>query len=377
MALDRDIAIRLARALRNMRESTWPDREITLSQLAKALSSEGRVAGPTLSSWESLTNPKTPPVARISAYARFFCTERSLKGEPHLIPEDQLTAEELDRFRALESQLLQRFHPEEPKLQHVFRFELGPVIVICPEAPKKVRGSLAKEDDPNFTKLQQYGDLDALVPLYGRLCAENPTLDVSHKLASEVAPDDYGGHVILLGGIGWNKITRRIGKFLGKVPIKQIDVTDLPGGDIFQVEAADGAKSFYYPESEEVGGRKELVADVAYIARLRNPFQFDRTLTICNGIHSSGVLGAVRCFTDATVREHNERYLADQFPAGEFALLLRVQVVGDETMSPDLRDPRARLYEWDPTRGGNVTEAGIATSRSVAPIAQPLTPVAG
>jgi hypothetical protein len=377
VALDRDQGIKLARALRTLRESTWPDQEVTQSQLAKALSSEGRVAGPTLNSWESLTNPKTPPVARISAYARFFCTRRSLEDEPHLIPEDQLTPEELDRFRELESQLLQRIHSEEPKLQHIFRFEVGPVIVICPDAPKEVRGSLAEEDDPNFAKLQQYGDLDALIELYGHLCRENPTLEISHKLASEVVPDDYGGHVILLGGIGWNKITRRIGKFLGKVPIKQIDVIDLPGGDIFQVEAADGAKSFYYPESEEVGGRKELMADVAYIARLRNPFQFDRTLTICNGIHSRGVLGAVRCFTDATVREHNERYLANQFPEGEFAILLRVRVVGNETMSPDLRDATARLYEWEPEGGGKVTEAGIAASRSVAAIAPTLAPVAG
>jgi hypothetical protein len=377
VALERDQAIRLARALRTMRESTWPDREVTQSQLAKALSSEGRVAGPTLSSWESLTNPKTPSVAKISAYARFFCTERSLQGEPHLIPEDQLTPEELDRFQELESRLLRRFHAEEPKLQHIFRFQDGPIIVICPDAPEEVRGSLAAEDDPNFTKLQQYGDLDALIELYGHLCRENPTMEILRKLASEVVPDDYGGHVILLGGIGWNKAARRIGKYLGKIPIKQIDVTDPPGADIFQVEAADGAKSFYYPESEEVGGRKELVGDVAYIARLRNPFQFDRTLTICNGIHSRGVLGAVRCFTDATVREHNEKYLADQFPEGEFAILLQVRVVGNETLSPDLRDPTVRLYEWDPKGGGKVTEAGIAASRSVAAIAPKLTPVAG
>jgi hypothetical protein len=375
VALERDQAIRLARALRNMRESTWPDREVTQSQLAKALSSEGRVAGPTLSSWESLTNPKTPSVAKISAYARFFCTERSLQGEPHLIPEDQLTPEELDRFRELESRLLRRFNAEEPKLQHIFCFQDGPIIVICPDAPEEVRGSLAEEDDPNFTKLQQYGDLDALIELYGHLCRENPTMEILRKLASEVVPDDYGGHVILLGGIGWNKAARRIGKYLGKIPIKQIDVTDLPGGDIFQVEAADGAKSFYYPESEEVGGRKELVADVAYIARLRNPFQFDRTLAICNGIHSRGVLGAVRCFTDPTVREHNEKYLADKFPEGEFAILLRVRVVGNTILSPDLRDPTARLYEWEPEGGGKVTEAGIAASRPVAAIVSKLTPV--
>ena len=377
MALDRPQAIRLARALRNMRESTWPDREVTQSQLAKALSSEGRVAGPTLSSWESLTNPKTPSVARVSAYARFFCTERSLQGEPHLIPEDQLTPEELDRFQELESRLLRRFHAEEPKLQHIFRFAVGPVIVICPDAPEEVRGSLAKEDDPNFTKLQQYGDLDALLQLYGHLRAENPTLDVIPKLASEVVPDDYRSHVILLGGIGWNEGTRYVGGVLGQVPVSQIDVTDLPGGDIFQVEAADGVKSFYYPESEELGERKELVADVAYVARLRNPFQFDRTLTICNGIHSRGVLGAVRCFTDATVREHNEKYLAERFPEGEFAILLQVRVVGNRTMSPDLRDPEARLYEWEPKYGGQVSATGIAAARSVAAVGPALRPVAG
>jgi hypothetical protein len=376
VALDRAQAISLARALRDLRESTWPEREVTQAQLAKALSSEGRVPGVTLSSWESLSKPKTPSVERISAYARFFCTERSLEGEPHLIPEDQLTPEELDRFQELKSRLLRRFHAEEPTLKHIFRFDAGPVIVICPDAPEEVRGTLAKENDPNFTRLQKYGDLDALVELYGHLRAENPSLDVFHKLASEFVDEDYRGHVILLGGIGWNKITR-MGRFFGKVPVKQIDVTDLPGGDVFEVGTADGIKSFYYPESEGLGEQKELVADVAYIARLRNPFQFDRTLTICNGIHSRGVLGAVRCFTDPTVREHNEKYLADQFPDGEFAILLRVQVVGNETMAPDLRDFAARLYEWEPMRGGTVTEAGIAAARSVAAVRHPLTPVAG
>jgi hypothetical protein len=280
----------------------------------------------------------------------------------------------------MESQLLQRFRPEELTLQHIFRFDVGPVVVICPDAPTKVQGSLAKEDDPNFTKLQQYGDLDALIQLYGHLRAENPTVDVLYKLASEVVPDDYGSHVILLGGIGWNEATRHIEGFLGQVPIRQMAVTDLETGEIFRVENADGVQSFYYPENEELGDRKELVADVAYVARLRNPFQFDRTLTICNGIHSRGVVGAVRCFTDPTVREHNEKYLADQFPKGEFAILLRVRVVGSETMSPDLRDSAARLYEWEPQRGGKVTEAGIAASRSVAPEAAAsasLTPVAG
>jgi hypothetical protein len=365
VALNREQAVSLARALRDLRESTWPDRELTQAQLAKALSSEGRVAAATLSSWESLTSPKTPPVTRISAYARFFCTERSLEGEPHLLAEDQLTSGELKRLQDIESKLLGLLRPQDREMRHTFQFDAGPVIVICPDAPTEVRGDLADEHDPNFTKLQQYADLDALIELYGHLRAENPTLDVDHRLASEVLPEDYSSHLILLGGVGWNEATRRIQGALSQVPIRQIAVKDLKRGEIFRVESDHGGRLFY-PEYEEVGDWKELIADVAYVARLRNPFKFNRTLTICNGVHSRGVLGAVRCLTDPTVRQENEKYLAERFPGGEFAILLQVRVVQNQTLSPDLLDPAARLYTWDPNQGGEVTEAGIAVSRLIA-----------
>jgi hypothetical protein len=351
VALNGNQAVRLARALRSLRETTWPERELTQAQLAKAFSSEGRVAGATLSSWESVTNPKTPSVARISAYARFFCTERSLEGEPHLISEDQLTAVELDRFRELESTLLALFYPETRKVRRSFQFDVGPVIVICPTAPPDVQGPLADEQDPNFTKMRQYGDLDALIELYGHLRAENPSLDVFHRTTTAVMADDFSSHVILLGGIGWNKVAARFQRATSQVPIEQTPVDDLEGGDIFKVQVPDGPPSFY-PEYEDLGDGKELIADVGYLARLRNPFQHSRTLTICNGIHSRGVFGAVRCLTDARVRDANEKYLAERFPGGEFAILHRVPVVENQTLSPDLQDPRARLYEWAPNEDG-------------------------
>jgi hypothetical protein len=294
-----------------------------------------------------MTNPKTPSLTRISAYARFFCTERSLEGEPHLIAEDQLTSAELDRFRELESALLELARPEDTKIGRTFQFDAGPVIVICPEVPRDIEGPLADPQDPNYTKLRKYGDLDALIELYGHLRAENPTLEVSHRLASEVISDDLSSHVILLGGIAWNRITYRFQRAMSQVPIMQTEVDNLRTGEIFRVD--DGGKPMeFYPEFEDLGEGNELIADVGYLARLRNPFKVNRTLTICNGIHSGGVLGAVRCLTDATVREDNERYLADRFPGGEFAMLLRVPLVMNQTLSPDLQDPSARRYEWAP-----------------------------
>ena len=101
------------------------------------------------------------------------------------------------------------------------------------------------------------------------------------------------------------------------------------------------------------------------VARLRNPFKINRTLTICNGIFSRGVFGAVRCLTDASVREENERYLADRFPDGEFAILLRVPVVTNETLSPDLQNPDSRLYRVAPDQdagGERVCDRGAKRS---------------
>lgn len=347
MAQECSQAVPLARRLRELRESA--ENDLTQAQLAQALSAEGRVAVATLSSWESASAPKTPSAARLKAYARFFATPRSLEDEPHLIPESELTPEETRRFHALESELTNLLGSRDSQGHRSFRFERGPVVVVCPNAPQSTQGTLADEQDPNFTRLRQYGDLDALIEVYGHLRAENPTLDVFHRIASEVVSDDLSSHLVLLGGIGWNRVTRRIQGAISNIPIAQIEVPEMPTGEIFRITTPEGDRQMY-PEYQEWGDEKELIADVGYIVRRRNPYRIDRTLTICNGIHSRGVYGAVRCLTDARVRDENERYLAERFPGGEFAILVRVPVVTNETLSPDLRNPESRLFEWDPTQ---------------------------
>jgi hypothetical protein len=74
-------AVELARALQGLRESTWPDYELTQAQLAKALSSEGRVAAATLSSWESLTNSKTQSPELQDPSARLYELSPNLDGD--------------------------------------------------------------------------------------------------------------------------------------------------------------------------------------------------------------------------------------------------------------------------------------------------------
>ncbi len=70
----------------------------------------------------------------------------------------------------------------------------------------------------------------------------------------------------------------------------------------------------------------------------------------------------MRCLTDASVREETEKYLADRFPA--IAMFSASPVVTNETLSPDLQNPDALLYEWIPKDAQTVSGAGVAGNRT-------------
>ena len=96
----------LAHRLRDLREQRWPEFRLTQAALAKALSSEGSVSPATVSSWENSSSPKLLARNRLTAYARFFATRRSIETDPpQLLSLDTLTDEERDSYEALEAEL--------------------------------------------------------------------------------------------------------------------------------------------------------------------------------------------------------------------------------------------------------------------------------
>jgi hypothetical protein len=347
-------AVRLAKRLRELREHEWPDVNITQEKLARALSAHSKVAPTTLSSWESVSNPKTPSTMRLNGYARFFATRKSLVGGPHLVDLDDLDERERARFHALEDELL-GLHAAaadgevDETRRALLSFSHGPVVIICPEAPDDSRGPLANETDVNYTRLHGFADLDALIELFGHIRALNPDMHVLYRLPHEVQQAELQNHIVLLGGIGWNRTMRRILSELKKLPIEQVVDQRHAGGEVFRIKKGeDHEEQTYFPLTEEFEGVVEHVEDLALVARLANPFNSSRTLTICNGVHSRGVVGAVLAVTDETVRPANERYLAHRFPSGAFAMLIRVPVVSGRVLAPDLQNPNTRIFEWTP-----------------------------
>jgi hypothetical protein len=343
--------LELALHLRFLRVERWPDSKLTQAALARALGQDVPLSPATIASWESRTAPKLPPRERVVAYAQFYATRRSLGPEPAMVPVDSFTPQEQAAHQELLEELL-RLHTAArggttPDAFIVTRrswhfTDSGPLTLVCAQLPKEEASRFADPDNPNYTQLGGFGDLDAMVELHGHVRAENPGMGVFYKAAPDVKADDLSGHVVIIGGIVWNDVNRRLIDLSG-LPVRQEEDPAVTTGEIFSTEASSGRRKYLPEWSLETG---KLMQDVGLLVRMPNPVNSNRTITMCNGIHSRGVLGAVRTLTDARLRESNEQYLARNFPGNQFGILMRVQVIEGETLTPDFHIEGTVLYQW-------------------------------
>jgi hypothetical protein len=355
----------LALRLRRLRLEHWANTKLTQTQLGKVLGGDKPLSAATIASWENSKDPKLPPRERMLAYANFFATPRSVDAEPCLVPLDSFSIEERTAYETLWDELL-RLHAaaggtslDLPVARKSWHFsDSGPVTLVCAQLPKSETARMADPASPNYTQLLSFGDLDAMVELWGHVRMENPEMEVSYKLSPRVTADDLSGHVVIIGGIGWNDVTRRI-LDLGQLPLAQRDDPAVETGEIFTAQI-DGEERRFLPKwsgSEP----KKLTEDVGLLVRMPNPMNSNRTLTMCNGIHSRGVLGVVRCLTDKRLRDSNEQYIARNFPdSQQFGILMRVQVIEGVAMTPDFNTAGTVLYQW-PTASGKPTVDGAGS----------------
>jgi hypothetical protein len=339
----------LARRLRELRERHWPGDRLTQPMLAEAFG----LKVPTISGWENERNIALPPEQRLRAYATLFATRRSLQdGRLRLVPEDDLREEEraaCDRLYAelleLRSMAVTEASAAEPSGPPIPRHglwyfpNLNPIRLVC--GPLDIADKVYTDRlNPNYTEILGYADADAMVELFGHVRMENPSSDVRFRLADELVADDLTAHLVLIGGVFFNRATRWIGAKI-KVPVEQVKDDSVEDGEVFEVEGKRFLPSF--SEEPSLG----VVEDTGLLFRTRNPNNRSTTLTICNGTFSRGVLGSVRCLTDREMRDQNEAYLAEHFSdAAEFGVLMRVPVLRGKVATPDLTNPENRRFEW-------------------------------
>jgi hypothetical protein len=349
---------RLARRLRTLRIETWPGKRVKQSDLAEVI----HASSPLISSWEG--GKALPPTERLRAYATFFATERSVSRRPYrLINEAQLTTDERTRrddlFRELttlrDSVHGQHAHGQQPSVvadadpfaESHWRFPLGQdITIVCSALPRDKLSPMpfTDPDSADYVDTYRFGDLDALVELHGHIRAANPLNNVRIRTPGEVRIDDYTSHLVLLGGVDWNSITRELLHRLD-LPVRQLlrESDLMPGG--FLVDK-NGKETMLSPTLRKVGDKEVLVADVAHFFRSVSPLNDKRTITICNGNYQRGTLGAVRALTDPRFRDRNEAHLRARFAGDTYSILSRVTVFQGSAVTPDWTNDDEVLHEW-------------------------------
>lgn len=335
----------LSKRLRQLRRSRWPGRPVNQARVAEALG----VTSPSISAYE---NGVLPPLDRLHDYAVFFASRRWLDpGAPLPVDIDVLSPDERKTFDELNTELSDLRSDAEASIAPVaaatiadyWRFsDGGPVRILCGrlDAADPVT-PYASPDDHNFMALRSAADLDSLIELFGHIRAQNPVNDVRFIVGGDYTADDVKSHVVVIGNVAQ---MQGKGRLLpdGAFPVRQVRVPGLDG-EVFETDRSGGGTDTFGPVLD--GGR--VVEDVGFLARVPNPHFTTRTFTVCSGVFTRGVYGAVRTLTDEGLRNQNAAYLAESFPnPSRFGLLMRVRVAGPTVPTPDLRDKDNRLVEF-------------------------------
>jgi transcriptional regulator with XRE-family HTH domain len=306
-----------------------------------------------LSSWEN--GKAVPPQSRLEAYATFFATERSVEREPYQVFElGELTVEERRRRDELLTELIELANAEAglPTVTNGRGFWYFPdaydITIVVAQLPDADLPKTPYTDprSPDYVELYTYADLDSLIELHGHIRTLNPGSDVHFRTALALAPDDYTTHLVLLGGVDWNVVTRDVVDRV-ELPVAQAQRSEL--SDIGGFEVVEGGRTRVISPvvTPNRSGHDVLLEDVAQFYRGASPYNKKRTVTICNGQYGRGTLGAVRALTDRKFRNRNETYLKDRFGAHEaYSVITRVTIANGQVVTPDWTLEHNRLFEW-------------------------------
>jgi transcriptional regulator with XRE-family HTH domain len=359
-------ARRLAKRLRDLRKREY--QQLTQGQLAKALGGAERLSTATISQWEKPGSD--PPPRRLAAYARLFCTSRSLSPDGlRLLRDDELTDQERQRETELYAELIalrdRAQASDEPLLGtgqqcSIWHFpDENEVSIVCPNAPDPP--SYASHDHLNYTRSAKYADLDALIELHGQVKAVNPKSMIRIMLPGELTPELVLQHLIIIGGAVVEAVTptsadthqvrlpmfdRRL--FAPDIPLPIARL--IPGTETHFFDCSVGSEKREFRSLRD--DNETLIQDIGLIGRCPHPITPGRTVTVLSGITSRGVHGAALCLADSHVRDANEQYLRDTFASTDrFCILMQVPVQNDVALPPNLGLDATVLYEWSDQTG--------------------------
>jgi len=332
-----------ARRLRELREFELGEK-ITQEGLAAAFSATRSLSGAAISAWENGDSDKRPSDERLKQYALLFSSPDNLHPKPTVPPESSLDKQARQRFVELRRELhrLRDEADQEARRERSVAPAAAPrnemwahdrsddIMVVTSEVAEDRLPENARPRNVNYSRLARYGNIDAFFELYVRLAAMG--YQNRHHRSANDRGIDLEQTLVLIGGPGWNRLTRNY-----------LQLLDLP---VRQQAAPFGKPEFFVTSDGEelrprvadfADGEQELVEDIGLFVRARNPANPHTDVTICTGCFTAGTLAAVRAFTNQDVADANIEVVKSKVGRiTDFFVLFRVPVVNGRVPAPRL-----------------------------------------
>ena len=244
------------------------------------------------------------------------------------------SAFETELFRAVPEARIQ----EELVFRFWFPRGTRTIWIVCPQ--DHYPSEYADHSSPDYTYLDNLGDQDALLELMVFLSRHYPNATIEHFSSGNLPRGHTSSNLVVVGGPG---SISDIGNSVCAQMMKAIDSRVSYSDDCEQmVVTGNGVplelRAEYHdgPSSGTVE-QQGIREDVGYFARFPNPLNGESTVVLVNGIHTTGVLGAARAFSERREALPNfHTVLKKRASSTGFECYFKVPVLNGDVRVPSL-----------------------------------------
>ena len=204
---------------------------------------------------------------------------------------------------AFQTELLRAIPEARIREEMIFRFWFprgtSTIWVVCPQDHDP--SEYADRASPDYTYLDNLGDQDALLELMVFLSRHYPNATIEHFHSGNLPRGHTSDNLVVVGGPGsTSDISNGVCLEMMEAIRSRITYSD----DCERMMVRTGMDpplelgSVYRDAPGGGAGQRVIQEDVGYFARFPNPLNEESTVVLVNGIHTTGVLGAARAFSE-------------------------------------------------------------------------------
>jgi hypothetical protein len=222
-----------------------------------------------------------------------------------------------------------------------FPRDTSTIWIVCPQIHEP--GEFANRSNPDYTYLDNLGDTDALLEVMVFLSRYYPKATIE-KFTSEDLPRGHANNnLVVIGGPGSpdsisNEVCQEMMTSVSSHVAYSEDCEKMLVNSgshhvtEFQAHLRTDRSDSHQPD------RFNKARDYGYFARFPNPLNESATVVLVNGIHTAGVLGAAKAFSDRRESLPNHHLLFNsQVNPQSFECHFEVEVVHGNVKSPAVR----------------------------------------